>query len=148
MPGRSTRRKPPADARLPAALRALDDMVGEYAAHPAQPSAEPADRRTEVTVGGVVLAGEDDIAAYLRAFPDVIGLLPEFVSAMRDEFGPDAPLTLAVNDDPSDRYLVLCTNVPDMNLEVMKALRRVATRFNSAFVGKRGWIFVTAQRVA
>ncbi|RMH32665.1 MAG: hypothetical protein D6687_09465 [Acidobacteria bacterium] len=84
------------------------------------------------------------IRDYIAEFPDLIGVIPQAVQAVKKHL-PEAQLILKVYRDPEveDRYLVLYVRLPRYDEKVLERIEAAETEFIDRLADVKGWLQVT-----
>jgi hypothetical protein len=93
----------------------------------------------------VLLSTPEEIRAYLDQHADLVSVLPAVGARVRQEFGEEAELSLAVYRDPEidDHYLMLCVRQPVYDPDILARIRGVRALFEEEWNGSSGWLLVT-----
>ena len=94
---------------------------------------------------GVGVEEPAEVAAYLRAHPDLALVVADICGRAREEFGPQAQLILKVYRDPEieDRYLTLYVRLRAYDRSITARLERVSEPFDEALCKSAGHFLVT-----
>jgi hypothetical protein len=86
-----------------------------------------------------------EVRADLTSHPDLAKIVPSVCAAARNEFGPEAELTLQVYRDPEidDRHLTLYVRLPSYEHDIIARLERVTQPFEEKLCSAEGYLLVT-----
>jgi hypothetical protein len=87
----------------------------------------------------------DEVRTYLVRHPDLAGIPERIYETARQEFGPDASLSLELYRDPEieDEYLALYVRLRSYGPDTLQRIRAVCAAHESELWDKSGSILVT-----
>ena len=93
----------------------------------------------------VHVSGVEQVDSYLRGHRDLAAMVPAMCLQAREEFGPQAELTIQINHDHEidDPYLILYVRLPAYAPDTRKRIDAVWQHFEEELSGLSGWIILT-----
>lgn len=98
-----------------------------------------------LTRSGVQLPRRDELEAYLAEHPDLGSVVEDACSAVRDEFGPEAELSLQMYEDleDRDRYLTLYVRQEKYERGILDRIETAANAFTTRLGTCSGHLLIT-----
>jgi hypothetical protein len=85
-----------------------------------------------------------EVAAYLKGYPQLGRLLPEFCMRVRKTLGPDVELSLEIYSDPEidDRYLTLYARQPTYDPGLLRRIEALRQQTNPQLERVPGYLLL------
>jgi hypothetical protein len=85
-----------------------------------------------------------EVAAYLKGYPQLRRLLPEFCMRVRKTLGPDVELSLEIYSDPEidDRYLSLYVRQPTYDASLLSRIEALREQTNPQLERVPGYLLL------
>ncbi len=95
--------------------------------------------------GQILIPQPTEVRDYLLRYPDMTELLLSVSELAWARFGTDAQLSAEVYHDPEieDEYLTLYVRQDTYDDHVLDMIDEIRVRYESALIGKSGWLLVT-----
>ena len=101
--------------------------------------------RSSLASSAIEIRHAAEVRAYLDQHPDMYGVMEEICKGARQEFGPEAFITLQVYRDPEidDEYLLLRVRLRSYGPDMTQRIRSVSAPYESDLYDKSGSVIVT-----
>jgi hypothetical protein len=102
--------------------------------------------RSALAASAVEIRRATEVRSYLENHPDMYGMTEKVCKAARQEFGPEAFLTLQVYRDPEieDEYLALFVRLRTYGADILPRIRSVTDAFDTELCQTPGSILITS----
>lgn len=101
--------------------------------------------RSSLTQSGIAILYEEEVRGYLDKHADMLGPVEDLCRAARQEFGPDAALSLALYHDPEiqDRHLVLYVRLTAYPSDTLRRIHAISDAHEARLCDASGSILLT-----